>query len=120
FQNTEEKPTIFFGNLNVSIPIIIIENISGGISITADIKNIGTADVENLKITARFTGGLILKKNYQLISNYTLKTNQILNLKIYPIIGFGKTTLTILIISDNAESIDIKKELYILIFYLII
>jgi len=117
FENIQEKPSIFIDNLNVSIPIILIENISGGISVSVDIKNIGIIDIENLKINASFKGGLILNRFYQDSLNTSLKPDQTINLKIFPIIGFGKTTLTILVTSDNAESIEAKKEVFILFFY---
>ena len=120
FQNLEEKPTIFFDDTNVSVPLIKIEKITGGISISTNIKNIGTVDIQNLKITATFTGGLINKREFQIVSNYTLKINQILNITLFPIIGLGKTTLSIIITSDNIDTINIKKEIFLLLFYSII
>jgi hypothetical protein len=117
FTNTEKPPTILFSTLNITIPQLTIENISIGISISADIKNIGTVNITNLNISAKFTDGLILNRYHYIISNYTLKPNEIINLEIFPIIGFGKTTFTILIQSDNIETTEIKIAMFILFFY---
>lgn len=120
FTNTEKPPTILFSTLNITIPHLTIENISVDISITADVRNIGTVNITNLNISAKFTDGLILKRYHYIISNYTLKPNETINLKISPIIGFGKTTLTILIQSDNTETTEIKIKMFILFFYIFI
>ncbi len=117
FENIQEKPSILFSTLNITIPYITLENITAGISINAQIKNMGTINIENLNITAKFTGGFILKREYQITSNYTLKPNETIDIEISPIIGLGKTTLKILAIADNTEPSEIKKELFILFFY---
>lgn len=102
-------------------PILNIEFIRGlpGGKINIGIKNIGTSDADNLKITATFSGGLMLKRFYEEKPN-TLEPDYELHVEISPIIGLGITTLTIYVTSDNAERIETERKVFIFFFYVYI
>ena len=103
-------------------PILNIEFIRGlpkGV-ISIGIKNIGTSNADNMKISAIFSGGFMLKNFYEIYPNISLETDHELHAEISPIIGFGMTTLEIYIYADSANLVETSKDVFILLFYIYI
>jgi len=103
-------------------PILNIEFIRGlpAGRIVVGIKNIGTSNADNLKITAIFSGGLMLKKYYEVYPNISLEPDHELHAELSPIIGFGMTTLDIYISSNTSERVETKKDVFIFFLYIYI
>ncbi len=101
-------------------PILNIEFIRGlpGGRMTIGIKNIGTANADNIKITTIFNGGIMLKKYFEIYPNISLEPDHELHTEISPLIGFGMTTMNLYIYSDTAKPVETDKEVFIFFFYI--
>jgi hypothetical protein len=93
--NKQKNSTLYFNLINVSAPLIQIVNITGGTKISADIKNTGTADANNLTYQIIINSGLLLTKrkttgtvNVSVGETVRISTDGI-------ILGFGKPTLRV-------------------------
>lgn len=93
--NNEQNSTLYFNLINISSPLIQILNITGGRKISADIRNTGTADANNLTYQIIINNGFLLTKrrttgvvNISVGETVRISTDGI-------IFGFGKPTLRV-------------------------
>ncbi len=101
------------------LSIQYVRGLSGG-RIGLGIKNTGTSSANNIKITANFNGGLILKRSYEEEPNATLEPNNELHTEIFPIIGLGISNLDLFVTSDETDTIETNRELFMFFFYIYI
>jgi len=117
FENTYYNSTIFFNNLNISVPRIKLENFSSGIGLSFDIVNSGDSDIDKFFINTRLDGGLILNKKIDVNISKTIRPGGIQNIRLKPIIGIGRTNLTITVNTDYTEPVELKRDLFVFLFY---
>jgi hypothetical protein len=76
-------------------PEVIVESISGGIGVSAVIKNIGTAAATNVQWSIDLEGGLVLVGNHASDTIATLAPDASVTVKIPLVVGFGGTTIKV-------------------------
>ena len=82
-------------------PLIEVASISGGIGVTAVIKNVGTADATNLEYSITATGGIlgmINKEESGTISNLAVGAQE--TIKLPMLLGLGTVAITVM--ADSA------------------
>ena len=89
-------------------------------TIEIGLKNTGTSEAHNIKVTSFFSEGIILKDWFEYKLNDSLAPGHELRVDVYPVIGFGPAILKIDVWSENAQSIEISKDLFMLLFYVYI
>ena len=86
--------SIYFDIAELATPIITIQSISGGMGITTVIKNIGSADANNIDWSISFDGGTFFGGDNSGTID-TLAVGQTVQIKSKFLIGFGNTEITI-------------------------
>jgi hypothetical protein len=101
-------------------PILNIEFIRGlpGGTLRIGLKNTGSTNADNIKITAIFERGLMLNRYFEVKPNISLQPDHELYTELNPIIGFGMTTLDIYVTADNTKRIETQREVFILFLYI--
>ncbi|VVB61857.1 Uncharacterised protein [uncultured archaeon] len=103
--------SVYFDTAGISAPIITIESIAGGLGITTAIKNIGSADANNIDWSISFDGGTFFGgDNSGTIS--ILAVGDTVEIKSKFLMGLGKTEITI----NVGETIETKSAKLLLFF----
>jgi hypothetical protein len=103
--------SIYFDVTGIATPIITIESITGGLGITTVIKNIGSADANNIDWSISFDGGTFFGGDNSGAIN-TLAVGETVEIKSKFLLGFGNTEITI-----NVGGITETKNARILLFF---
>ncbi len=92
--NRNGENSVYFDKAEVSIPIIEIESINGGFGLTTNIRNVGTADANDIDWSISFEGGVFFGgDNSGTIDNLASGDSVTINSKF--LIGLGDTDITI-------------------------
>ena len=92
--NRNGNKDIYFGS-GASAPEITIGAISGGIGVSAEIKNVGTADANNVQWSIDLEGGLVIIGGHADGTISTLAAGASQTVKIGFVLGFGGVTITV-------------------------
>lgn len=88
-----------------------------GWNIYYGIKNVGTFEVNDVNVYISFSGGLLLTGGAYVDSiNQTIAPGEMYDDNIYPVIGFGPTTITITVSSAEAPAITESKSAFLFFF----
>jgi hypothetical protein len=90
----DEVNSVYFDTAGIVAPIITIDSITGGLGITAVIKNIGTGDANDIDWSISFDGGTFFGGDNSGTID-TLAIGQTVTIKSKFLIGFGNTEITI-------------------------
>lgn len=87
--------TVLFNKTTIDAPIIKIENVTGGIKISASVKNDGNVDATNLPYIIEINGGLLLTKR-QITGNISIPAGETKTIQTNRVFfGLGRPTLSI-------------------------
>ena len=86
--------SVYLDAAGIVAPIITIDSITGGLGTTAVVKNIGSADANNIDWSISFDGGTFFGGDNSGTIN-TLAIGQTVQIKSKFLIGFGNTEITI-------------------------
>ena len=103
-------------------PIPEITYVVGGVGPKIDIgvKNTGNSEANIIKITAEFSGGIIIRDFYTERLDTTLEPDGEISVSISPIIGLGHSFVKISVwweLFDKIKSVDVTEEIWLLFFY---
>ncbi|MCK5301203.1 MAG: hypothetical protein KAJ21_04800, partial [Thermoplasmatales archaeon] len=105
---------VYFGKVGeISAPIIEIESITGGMGVTTIIKNIGTADAQDIDWSISFDGGTFFGGDNSGTID-TLAVGESVTVKSKFLIGLGSSDITI-----NVDSITETKSGTVFLFFVI-
>ena len=108
-----QENSIYFDTAAIAVPIITIEGVTGGLGITTVIKNIGSADANNIDWSMSFDGGTFFGGDNSGTIN-TLAVGETVEIKSKFLMGFGNTEITI-----NVGEITQTKSARVLLFFVI-
>jgi hypothetical protein len=99
-----EKNTIFYDKAGeISVPVIEIQEVTGGLGVSAVIANTGTADATNVNWNIHCDGNILLGSE-KTGTIPQLAAGQSVSIKSGLIVGFGKTTITITVGSSSSTA----------------
>jgi hypothetical protein len=105
--------SVYFDTAGIAAPIITIDSITGGLGVTATIKNIGSLEATDLEWSISFDGGTFFGgDNSGTIT--TLAIGETVEIKSKFLLGFGSTTITINV-GGTTETKDAKVFLFFVI-----
>ncbi len=90
----EDYMSIYFDKIEVDVPVVEIQTISGGFGLKVDITNSGTADAINIPWQIMLEGGAVIGKETTGTIN-RLSPGASETIKTSVVLGFGKTDITI-------------------------
>jgi len=94
--NRNANTDIFYENVGMpSVPIIEIGGISGGIGVSAEIFNTGTAAANNVEWSIDIEGGLVLVGNHAEGTIPTIAADSSTTVKIPFVLGLGAVTIKV-------------------------
>jgi len=91
----DSEETVFFAPIQVSMPIIEIDSISGGLGVTAVVKNTGTADAEDIEYSIVATGGLLGFVNSEASGTISVPAGGDATINLPMFIGLGSVVITV-------------------------
>jgi len=102
--NRNGNNDIYYDNVGIpSVPIVNIGEISGGIGISADIENSGTAAANNVQWSIDLEGGLVLVGKHAEGTISTLAAGASETVKIPFVLGFGAVTIKVAVDGKTKE-----------------
>jgi hypothetical protein len=107
----ESADTVYFAPTDFSYPILTIDSISGGIGVSAVVKNIGTAAAENFAWSIKSTGTVFVGKEKS--GTATLQPGASTTVKTGLMLGIGAITITVT--ADTATKTATAKLLLFLV-----
>jgi len=87
--------SIYFDTAGLDVPIIEIDSVSGGLGITAVIKNTGTADANDLSYSISATGGILGMIDKEASGTISITAGDSQSISLPMIIGFGSITVAV-------------------------
>jgi len=110
--------TYGIGGNDTGLEIKYIVGGTGG-EITFGIENIGDSDINEMSVNATLDGGIILagKRYKQTFQDITFSPREQYKLKIYPVIGIGKTKITISVSTPEIDTVTKTADGLLLLFY---
>lgn len=113
----ESEQIIYFGSGGVEQPILEIQSVSGGIGVSAVIKNIGNADATNVQWSINLDGLVFLgKESSGNIASIAPEESKQIKSK-FPL-GFGNIDIAINAISDEGASAEETASAKLLLFFI--
>jgi hypothetical protein len=91
----ESEETIYFAFGGGEFPIIGIDSISGGIGVSAVIKNTGTGDAIDLPYSITVSGGILGMINKEDSNTISIPADGEATVKLPMILGLGKVSITV-------------------------
>lgn len=101
----DSEQIVYFGSSGVELPILEIESISGGIGVSANVKNIGNADATNVQWSINLDGLVLLGKESS-GSFATIAPGESKQIKSKFPLGFGDMDITITANSNEGASAE--------------
>ena len=91
----ESEDIVYFAPVDASIPIIEIGTVSGGIGVSAIIKNTGSGDATDVSYSISATGGILGKINKVDSGTITVTAGGQETISLPMLIGLGKVTIDV-------------------------
>jgi len=90
-----EYTSIFFDTAGLSVPIIEIDSVSGGIGVTVNVKNVGSGDAVDIPYSVTATGGILGKINGNTEGEISISAGGSGTISLPMLIGLGAITIEI-------------------------
>jgi hypothetical protein len=111
-------PTVIKGPVIIgSLPELSIESISGGIGLSASIKNIGTGEATNVQWIFSFSGGFVFPKEIK--GTFDLLQPDTEEIAMGLVFGLGKTVVTITVESAEGALAEESTSVLVLLFFVL-
>ena len=97
--------SIYFDTAGLDVPIIEIDSISGGLGVSAVIKNTGTADASSIPYSISATGGILGMIDKEASGTISIAAGGSQSISLPMLIGFGSVTIAVQV-GSASESIQ--------------